>query len=103
MEQDTIKRNEFNEYTKRMEAEHDRQNHRINVLEETTKRLGELHISVNELAITMKQMLEEQKSQGQRLGELESRDGKMWRTVTSHIITCIVGAIVCYAITRIGL
>lgn len=103
MEQNTIMRNEFNEYTKRMEAEHERQNHRIAEAEESIKQLSALHISVNELAITMKQMLEEQKSQGQRLGELESRDGKMWRTVTSHIITGVVGALVCYALTRIGL
>lgn len=103
MEQETIKRNEFSEYVKRMEAEHARQNHRIAEAEETIKELGALHISVKELAVTMKQMLEEQKDQGKRLGELEARDGKMWRTVTSHIVTAVVGAVICYILTRIGL
>lgn len=103
MEQEAIKRHEHDEFAKRMEAEHTRQNERISELEDNVKQLGNLTISVKELAISMHQMLEEQKTQGKRLEVLESRDGEMWRTIMSYIATAVVGAIVCYALAKIGL
>ena len=103
MEDVYLTRNEHNEYARRMEDEHARQNHRINELELAVKQYGSLTLSVEKLALSMQSMLEEQKAQGERLEELESRDGEMWRKVTSHIITVVVGGVVGYLFKKFGL
>lgn len=103
MENEFLPRREHNEFAKRMEAEHDRQNHRLSELESTSKQIGSLTVSIEKMACTMEQMLTEQRMQGERLEVLESRDGEKWRNISSYIITAIVGAVVCYVLTRIGL
>lgn len=102
-DQNYIKRYEHNEFVKRMEAEHDRQNHRICKLEGVVEQIGSLTVSIEKMTVTMEQMIAEQKIQGERLVELESRDGKMWRKISSYIVTAVVGAVVCYILTNIGL
>lgn len=103
MEQDIIKRKEHEEFVKRMEAEHERQNHRIDELEDAIKQYGALTIAVEKMAISMEQMLNEQKAQGNRLQVLESRDGELWRKVSSYIITAIVGLIIGFIFQKIGM
>ncbi len=103
MDQDFLLRQEHNEFVKRMEDENSRQNHRLCELEDTVKQIGALTVSVEKMAISMEQMLAEQKAQGKRMEVLESRDGEKWRTVTSYILTTIAGAVVCYVLTKIGL
>ena len=103
MEQSFLTMQEHKEFSKRMEDENARQNHRISELEETVKQIGSLTVSVEKMAVSMEQMLAEQKAQGKRMEVLESRDGENWRKVTSHIITAVVGAVVCYILTHLGL
>lgn len=103
MTENFITRQEHTEYAKRMEDEHKRQNRRIDALEEAVKQNGKLTVSVEKMAVSMEQMLNEQKEQGMRLTELESRDGKKWRTVTSYIVTAIVGAVVTYFLVKLGI
>lgn len=91
------------EYAKRMEDEHKRQNKRLDLLEENQRQIGDLTISVKEMAISMKQMLEEQKDQGERLDELESRDGEKWRKISTHAIALVVGAVITYILKQLGL
>lgn len=55
------------------------------------------------LEINMKSMLEEQKEQGKRLEVLESRDGEVWRKVSTHIITAIISIIIGYVFSQIGI
>lgn len=105
-----ITRQEHNEYAKRMDEEHKRQNHRISDLEIGLKETNSLALSVQELAINMKSMLEEQRaqgkrleSQGERLDKLEGRDGEMWRKVTSHLLTTALGILVGYILKQIGI
>lgn len=98
-----ILRAEFTEYAKRMEDEHTRQNHRIAELEEVVRQIGELTISVREMAISMKSMLEEQKDQGGRLEALEARDGEMWRKVVGYIITAVIGIVLGFVFKSIGM
>ena len=66
-----ITRAEHEEFTKRMEAEHARQNRRIELLEENVERLGRITSSVERLATNMEGMLKEQERQGERLDKLE--------------------------------
>ena len=103
MENEFLPRREHNEFAKRMEAEHDRQNHRISELETTFKQIGSLAVSTERMSCIMEQMLAEQKAQGERLEVLEGRDGQKWRDISSHVITAIVGAVICYILTHLGL
>lgn len=98
-----ISRQEHDEFCKRMEDEHTRQNHRIGELEDTVRQIGELTISVKEMAVSMKSMLAEQKSQGNRLEALESRDGEKWRAVVKYTITAIIGGTIGFFLKQIGM
>lgn len=88
-----ITRPEHDEFVKRMEEEHHRQNRRITILEESVQKFTDLTISVNDLANSMKQMLEEQKVQGKRLEKLEDVPAKNWNTVKVAILTAVGTAI----------
>lgn len=101
--QDYIKREEHIEFAKRMEAEHDRQNHRIQELEDNVKQIAALTTAVEKMAINMEQMLNEQRSQGSRLEELESRDGEMWRKITGYITTAVIGIVLGYLFKQLGM
>lgn len=98
-----ITRAEHEEFRRRMEEEHKRQDKRIELLEETTQRISALNTSIEKLAVNMESMLKEQLQQGKRLEALESRDGEMWRKVTAYAVTAIVGILVGYICTRIGI
>lgn len=104
-----ITRAEHNEFVRRMEIENkrlsdedDRQNQRINKLEDEVRQIGDLTISVEKLAISTENMVKEQREQGKRLQALESRDGEMWRKVTGYIITAIIGIILGFIFTQMG-
>ncbi len=92
-----------NEYVKRMEDEHARMNQRIADLETDHAQQGEIVRAVDKLAINMEQMLNEQKSQGERLDVIEGRDGEMWRKVVSYIVTGISGIVLGYIFQQIGM
>ena len=77
MENDFINRKEHEEFARRQDEENRRQNRRIDLLE--------------------------QEKQGERLETLESRDGEMWRKVVSHVVTTVVGAVVCYFFMQVGI
>lgn len=92
-----------NEYAQRVDDENRRQNRRIGELEGQLREIRDLTASVRELAVNMRNMLEEQARQGERLEALESRDGEMWRKVTGHLITVILGIVVGYIFTQAGM
>lgn len=98
-----ITRAEHEEFRRRMEEEHNRQNKRIELLEERTEQFTNIAISVKELALSIKQMAETQREQGEKLEKLESRDGEMWRKVTGYIITAIIGIVIGSVFQQIGM
>lgn len=98
-----ITRAEHEEFRRRMEEEHNRQNSRIKLLEEQTKQVTDIAISVRELALSVKQMAETQKEQSEKLEKLEERDGEMWRKVVGYIVTAIVGIIIGFVFKQIGM
>lgn len=76
-----ISRAEHEEFRRAMEAENkrlsdedNRQNRRIDLLEQNVEKLGALASSVEKLAVSMENMLKEQERQGRRLDALEVRD-----------------------------
>lgn len=103
MDSTSITRAEHEEFCKRVEAENHRQNERLEVLEEQTKQFTDLVLSVRELAQSVKQLAEIQKAQGEKLDELESRDGEMWRRVSGYVITSVIGLVVGYLFHKLGL
>lgn len=98
-----ISRAEHEEFVRRMEDERKRTNHRLSELEETVRQIGELTASVEKLAQSVQQMARSQSRQEDRLELLEGRDGEMWRKVTGYIVTAIVGIVLGYIFTLIGM
>lgn len=98
-----ITRAEHEEFCKRIEEENKRQDKRIELLEGNTKQIGALTVSVEKLAQSTQMMVKEQEKQGRRLAELEGRDGEMWRKVIGYAATAIIGIMIGYIFTQIGM
>ena len=88
-----IGRGEHEEFAKRMEEEHTRQNKRIGAMEKAFEQYNKIAISVEKMAINMELMLKEQKKQGEELEELKNAPVKKWNTLTTAILSAIGGAI----------
>jgi translation initiation factor 2B subunit (eIF-2B alpha/beta/delta family) len=91
------------EFAKRMQDEHDRQNHRISKLEKEFDQNNKLLVSVEKLALSMENMQRELKNQSDRLDEIEGRDGEMWRKVVGYAVTAVIGAVIGFIFTQIGM
>lgn len=100
---DYIERHEFDQYSQRMEAEHERQNHRIADLEALSKQNNQLLISVNKLASSMETMQKELTKQGGRLEVLEARDGEKWRNTIADSIKVLIGALITFLLSQVGI
>lgn len=91
------------EFARRMDDEHKRQNRRISDLETKVEDIGDLTASVASLAKSVEQMAKAQEKQGARLEALEGRDGEMWRKVVGYAATFIVGAVLSYIFAQFGM
>ena len=103
MSDSPIMRTEHEEFVRRMEEEHKRQNKRLDLLEKQTEQITDIAMSIKELAISVKQMAEEQREQGNRLEKLEGRDGEMWRKVVGYVITAVIGILIGFVFRQIGM
>lgn len=101
--EDAVGRAEFEEYKNRIEQEDHRQNGRIKELEESTKQINALTVSIEKLAQSVESMVRKQEAQGKRLVSLESRDGEMWRKVVGYVATAIIGIVVGFIFTQVGM
>lgn len=98
-----ITRAEHEEFRKRLEEENKRQDKRIELLEENVREMGALTTSVEKLAQSMESMVKEQEKQGKRLEVLEGRDGEMWRKVVGYVVTAVIGIVLGFVFTQIGM
>ena len=96
-----ITRAEHEEFRRRLEEENARQDKRIALLEENTKRLEILNTSIEKLAVNMESMVKEQIRQGSRLQALEDRDGAKWRKTMGYIAATAIGAILSFIFDKI--
>lgn len=103
MSDSPIMRAEHEEFVRRMEEEHKRQNKRLDFLEKQTEQITDIAMSTKELAISVKRMAEEQREQGSRLEKLEGRDGEMWRKVVGYVITAVIGILIGFVFRQIGM
>ena len=97
-----ITRAEHEEFRRRMEEEHARQNKRIELLEESVEKTQTIAVAVEHLATSMENMCREQERQGKRLEALEGRDGQMWRNVVGYVATAVIGIVLGFIFTQIG-
>ncbi len=98
-----LSRAEHEEFVKRIDAENERQNQRLKLLEEQTKQVTDIAISVRELAQSVKQMADEQKEQSAKLWKLEECDGEQWRKVTSYVIMAVIGIVIGFVFKQFGM
>lgn len=98
-----ISRAEHEEFVRRMDEANERQSKRISILEDEVRQISDLTISINRMSISIENMTVQLVEQGKRLQALENRDGEMWRKVTGYIITTIIGIVVGFIFTQIGL
>ena len=68
--------------------------HRLDDLEASQKQIYDLTISVKELAISVKSMVEEQKEQGERIKKLESQPSENWNTLKKTILTSVISTLI---------
>ena len=98
-----ITRLEYEEHNLRMEDEHKRQNRRLEKLEKESQTQTQTLIAIERIAVSVENMQEELSDQGKRLDELESHDGEMWRKAIGYVISSIIGAVICFIFTQIGM
>ena len=103
MDSGYLTRAEHEEYSKRMEDEHKRQNHRIGELEKATAQNQKLLISVEKLAINMENMQKEQQAQREEIEEIKGRDGNKWREVVKYVVVTLIGIGLGYIAKNLGL
>lgn len=80
------------EFCKRIEAEDNRQNKRIEIIEAKQAQISELVASVQVLAVNVENIAKEINKQSQRLDEIEGIPKKRWETVIACVITGLLGA-----------
>ena len=103
MTDEFVSRAEYDERLKRVDDENNRQNHRLDRLENLMERINDLTVAVKELATNMKLMQQEQERQGERLERLEDEPAEKWKTTVKTVITVIVSAAVTYIIAKGGI
>lgn len=94
---------EHDEFCRRMDETNKRQDKRISELEDSVKEITSLTTSIERLAVSMENMAKEQSRQGKRLEVLESRDGEMWRKVVGYAVTAVLGILIGFVFTRLGM
>lgn len=87
----------------RLEDENNRQNKRLDILEQSMQDFRRVQTSMEKMEAVMTSTLKEIEKQGQRLERLEAKDGEMWRKVVGYIITAIVGIVIGFVFKQIGM
>lgn len=79
------------EFVKRIEAEEQRQNHRLNDLEATLHQLTDLTVAVKEMAVSMSAMKDTLEAQGKRLEEIEKEPAQNWKKAVWIVVAAAIG------------
>lgn len=89
MENNYISRSEHTEFVKRMDDEHKRINHRVFELEKASTQMHQLITNVSKMTVSLENMCDEIKSQGNRLERLEQLPNKSWNTIKNGLYNAI--------------
>ena len=93
---------------KRLEDENTRQNRRLEQLENTVnqivvQQLTTLTGTIQALKTSVDNTIKEQAAIGERVKKLEDKDGDMWRTAVKYVLSAVVGGVVVFMLTQIGI
>jgi hypothetical protein len=88
------------EFVKRVDAENNRQNKRIEIIEAKQSQISELVVSVKVLASNVENIAKEINEQGTRLKEIEGRPAKRWEQLIGYVISALVTAAIAYFLTK---
>ena len=91
-----------NEFAKRIEAEDERQNKRISKLEDAVGKIGELTVSIKELATNVSNMAKEQSKFGDRLETIEAKPAQNWEKLVWAIGGAIIVALIEFVLKQLG-
>ena len=91
------------EYARRMDDEHTRQNKRITDLEKAVDDITSLTASVASLAKSVEQMAKAQEKQGKRLEALEQKPANRWDNLVDKAVWAIAAALIAYVLSQIGI
>ena len=98
-----VRQDVFDAKLARVDDENVRQNHRLDRLEKNGALLNDLVVSVKELAMSVKQMQEELKRQGERLDRIEDEPAEKWKKLSWLVVTGLVGAVIGFLVSKLGL
>lgn len=90
---DYVTKVEHEEFTKRMEDEHNRQNARISELEENFRQIHALTLSIEKMAMNVENMAKELKRQGDHIEKLEEAPSRKWNKLQEGILGAVAAAI----------
>lgn len=90
---DYITRVEHEEFAKRMDDAHERQDHRIAEMEKTVKQIQALTLSIEKMALNVENMAKELKRQGDHIEKLEEAPRNNWNKLKDGIIGAIAAVI----------
>lgn len=91
-----------NEFAKRIEAEDERQNKRISKLEDAVGKIGELTVSIKELATNVSNMAKEQSKFGDRLEAIEAKPAQNWEKLVWAIGGAVIVALIEFVLKQLG-
>lgn len=94
---------EHQEFMRRMDAAHSRYDKRLEQAETAIDEIRSVQSEIKAINLNIERILETLSKQETRLDTLEGRDGEMWRKVVGYIVTAVVGIVVGYAFTQIGM
>lgn len=98
-----VTRVEYEEHNLRMEDEHKRQNHRIEVCEKALEQNNKLLVTVEKLALSLQNMQKEQSKIREDIDEIKNRDGEKWRETGKDVIKIILGILIGYILKQMGI
>lgn len=97
-----ITRAEHNEFAKRMEDEHSRQNKRISDLENAIEQNSKLIVSIEKIATNVENLQKQYVSLSDDVESIKNRDGDNWRKMLWFVGTTVVGIIIGFLLKKFG-
>lgn len=91
------------EFAERIEAEDNRQNKRLEKLEESMAMIQSLTVSVEKMAMSIESLTKEVSKQGEKLAEIEGKPAKNWDKLVWAIGGAVLTAIIAMILKQVGL
>lgn len=101
MDGNYISRQEHEEFARRQDAENERQNRRIQLLEDNVRQINALTVSVEKMAVNMENMLVEQRKLSDRMEVIEKEPAEAHKQIKMSVITALISAVVSAVVTAV--